>query len=174
MTNICLCMDTSVHSPGVITYLALFQTSAEWESGEGLCGYSGIDVQIGIGAVRCRIWSHSGFVNESSTQINVYLCNCLSWVMINPKDKGWLLDMKLPLCSKYCLMLLLTYVLGHERAFALVFASSYTQSNVVVLVDLPVSPGHCCPALEPWSKVWMSSSSLACEDGQHLACGAAA
>lgn len=142
-------MDTCVHNSGVITYLALFQTVAEWESGEELCGYSGIDVRTGRGAVRCRIWSHSGFVNESSTQTNVYLCNCLSWVMINPKDKGWLLDMKLPLWSKYCLMLLLTYVLGHEKAFALTFASSYTESNVVVLADPPVSPGHCCPALVP-------------------------
>lgn len=74
--------------------------------------------------------------------------------MINPKDKGWLLDMKLPLWNKYCLMLLLTYVLLHKRAFALI--SSHTESNVVVLplqhyrkVDLPVSPGHCCPALVP-------------------------
>lgn len=35
----------------------------------------------------------------------------------------------------------------HKRAFALVFESSYTDNHVVVLVDLPASPGHCCPAL---------------------------
>lgn len=45
-------------------------------------------------------------------------------------------------------MLLLTYVLRHKRAFALLLAS-YTESNAVLLVDLPVSPGHCCPALVP-------------------------
>lgn len=46
-------------------------------------------------------------------------------------------------------MLLLTYVLVHKRAFALVFASSQMESNVVVLVDIPVSPERCCPAPVP-------------------------
>lgn len=57
--------------------------------------------------------------------------------------------MKLLLCNEYCLMLVLTYVLMHKRVFALVIASSYTESHIMVLLALPVSPGCCSPVLVP-------------------------
>ena len=57
--------------------------------------------------------------------------------------------MKLLLCNEYCLILVLTYVLMHKRVLALVIASSYIESHVMVLVALPVSPGCCSPVLVP-------------------------
>lgn len=102
---------------------------------KGICGAEGLE----FGSTQYFFL----FVDERSAQIKIYLCNRLSWVMINPKDMGWLMNMKLLLCNEYCLMLVLTYALTHKTAFALGIKSSYTESHVMALVATFASPGCC-------------------------------
>lgn len=92
--------------------------------------------------------------------------------MINPKDMGWLLNMKLLLCNELCLMLVLTYVLMHKRVFALVIELLIQCYTVIqwsykhYLYHLDAVLLSLCS----WNKVQMSGRPLACKDRQHLAC----
>lgn len=79
--------------------------------------------------------------------------------MINPKDMGWLLNMKLLLCNEYCLMLVLTYMLMHKKGVSscncifLYRQSCNGPSSPLcitwMLLSCPWAPeaGYRCPAL---------------------------